>query len=86
MKISAKYISVFYFFSAKLIKFNSTKSSPCRTPKKQRPEKHRNLLDPTRLHPLPPNFKNREDEIISVDSRPTSLAISVLASDNETSV
>ncbi|XP_044747230.1 protein C1orf43 homolog [Coccinella septempunctata] len=71
--------------AAKLIKFNNTRT-PNRPPKKQKHEKNRNLLDPTRLHPLPPNFTNQEDEIISVDSRPTSLAIPVLSSDNETSV
>lgn len=78
-------------FRAKLLKsYNSRKSSPNRTPqKKQLQEKNRNLLDPTKLHPLPPNFVV-DDEIMTVseriDSRPPSLNIPTILSDNETSV
>ncbi|XP_064211965.1 protein C1orf43 homolog [Tribolium castaneum] len=72
--------------ASKLLKaYNSRKSSPNRTPhrQKQPQEKNKNLLDPTRLHPLPPNFA--EDEVLAVsDSRPTSLSVPL--ADNETSV
>ncbi|KAK9872502.1 hypothetical protein WA026_017968 [Henosepilachna vigintioctopunctata] len=73
--------------AAKLIKFNSTKSSLSRTPKKQKQqEKNRNLLDPTRLHPLPTNFIKTTGDNAAIDPRPTTLAVPVLTSDNETSV
>lgn len=76
-------------YSAKLLKsYNSRKSSPNKTPQKTKltQEKNRNLLDPTRLHPLVPNYL--PDDEISVtdrgDSRPTSLTVTL--TDNETSV
>ncbi|KRT78392.1 hypothetical protein AMK59_8487, partial [Oryctes borbonicus] len=74
--------------AAKLLKsFNSRKSSPNRTPQKQK-EKNRNLLDPSKLKPPPGLLVAPDDEILCVaernDSRPTSLPVNITLVDNET--
>lgn len=77
--------------AAKLLKSYNTsrKSSPNRTPQRRNMEKNKNLLDPTKLHPLPANFRSTDDEVMTVseriDSRPSSLSVSTTL-DNETSV
>lgn len=75
---------------AKLLKsFNSRKSSPNRTPQKQK-EKNRNLLDPSKLRPPPGLLVAPDDEVLCVaernDSRPTSLSVNITLVDNETPV
>lgn len=76
--------------AAKLIKYNSSKSSPSRTPQKQKLEKNKNLLDPSKLHPLPSNygksFSGFGEDTKNIENRPTTLAVPNLEVDNETSV
>lgn len=80
----------YLYFRAKLLKsFNSRKSSPNKTPQKQK-EKNRNLLDPSKLRPPPGLLVAPDDEILYVsdrnDSRPTSLSVNITLVDNETPV